>query len=300
MRLQVACRYLAPSDARSKGGGVWLVGATHLGERRYYDDLQRLLDAQPLVLFEGVGATNKQFQIRNASDFSLQESLAHALGLEFQLNAIDYSKPHFHNSDLSLAQLTKLFQPPEPKPQAAGDGTHAEPASAPGANAGQGFAQLVQVMEGSGILGAVARFGVGIIAASPRLQATTKVGLMEMLDQLSGDFQRWPGMPKDFQDLLKVLIEERNKTVVHDVSNALRASPAPSAIAVFYGAGHMPDLEVRLCTQLGYRTAKEQWLTAFEVNPLTSGLSAVELDFMRRWIRMELNVLQQTNTSAEK
>src|SRR5688572_14490036 len=50
--LQVAVRQFVP-----RGGTqpvIWLAGVSHVGESNYYARLQKLLDAQELVLYEGV------------------------------------------------------------------------------------------------------------------------------------------------------------------------------------------------------------------------------------------------------
>src|SRR4030095_6611295 len=56
--LEIALRRFIPPDGR--GPLIWLAGASHLGESNYYAGLQLFLDAQPLVLFEGIGAGSKK------------------------------------------------------------------------------------------------------------------------------------------------------------------------------------------------------------------------------------------------
>jgi hypothetical protein len=266
---------------RGRGPVVWLVGVAHLGTTNYYAELQRFLDAQSLVLFEGVGATNRQFQLRQDSSYSLQESLAKALGLEFQLDAIDYSRAHFRNSDLSLSQIEQLFA------SKASEGT------ATGQSVGRSeFDQLVQLMQGSGFFGGLARFGVAFIAASPKLQATAKLAMIEVTSQVEGDLLQMAGLPPGWQRLLRVLIEERNKLVVRDLQAALRERPRARSVAVLYGAGHMTDLELRLRTTLHYRPNGARWLTAFAVNPHDAGLTDQELEMTRRMIHDQLEALQ--------
>jgi len=283
--LEVALRSFVPRHGR--GPVVWLVGVTHLGTTNYYAELQRFLDAQSLVLFEGVGATNKQFKMRGDHGFSVQDEMARVLGLEFQLKAIDYSRAHFRNADLSLPQLARIFE----------QATNA-PAGAGSAASGQAeFNQLVQVMEGSGLFGGLARLSLSLVGASPRLQAATKVALIETLGALPEDLSRVPGMTPGLKHLLAVLIEERNRTVVARLQSALRARPRPASVAVFYGAGHMTDLERRMRATLHYRPAEERWLTAFAVNPHSAGLSEWELEFMRNLVRRELEALQPATNS---
>ena len=286
--LEVAVRSFALRHGR--GPVVQLVGVTHLGTTNYYADLQRFLNAQPLVLFEGIGATNKQFRMRGDRGFSLQDELAGALGLEFQLNAIDYSGANFRNADLSLAQLNAIFSRETNAPA----GTRAVSGQAE-------FSQLIQTMEGTGLFGGLARIGISLISASPRLQAAMKVALIETLGALPDDLSQSPAMTPGLRHLVAVLIEERNRNVVAALQTAVRAKPRPASVAVFYGAGHMADLERRVRATLHYRPTSERWLTAFAVNPRKAGLSDWELELTRRMVRQELESLQpRTNAPAAK
>jgi len=277
VQLQIAARSFNP--ARGRGPDIWLVGASHIGESNYFATLQKRLDAHPLVLFEGVGARSKKIKFNPGEESSVQHTLATSLGLVFQLSAIDYDRPHFQNSDLTLAQLQALFQ----------SGGKAEGQST---KAGQEFQELLQVMDGSSFLGALVHFGIKLIGANPRLQAMTKVILIELLGQIKGDMAQLKGMPPEIQRLLEVIIQERNKVVVEDVKKEL-AARSPRAIAVFYGAGHMADLEKRLRADLSYVPRKTVWLTAMSVNTRQAGLSETELDGMRKLIQWQLDSLNQ-------
>lgn len=277
--LEVAVRDFVPPAAGQPR--VQLAAVVHLGGSNYYASLQTLLAGHPLVLFEGIGATNRQFQARRAEreeGYSLQPALARALGLAFQLEAIDYDRDNFVNSDLTLAELARLMRPEPAAPAGAPAGTAASPAPA-----GFNLDDLVDVMNGSGWLGGLAKFGVRMIGSSERLRTTVRLVLIEALGQLEGEFENAAQLPEDVRALLRALIEERNRKVVRDVVAAATRHPAPSSIAVFYGAGHMPDLELRL-RALGYRPGGERWLTAFDANPRAAGLSPTEVEFMRRMV----------------
>lgn len=278
--LEVAVREFAPPVPGQPR--VLLAAVVHLGASNYYASLQTLLAGHPLVLFEGIGATNRQFQSHRQereAGYSLQPALARALGLAFQLEAIDYDRPNFVNSDLTLVELARVMQPQ--RPAAAVLPGEEEPA--PAASTGFSLDDLVDVMNGSGWLGGLARFGVQVIGSSERLRTTVRLVLIEALGQLEGEFENAPQLPGEVRNLLRVLIEERNRKVIRDLAAAAWHQPAPASIAVFYGAGHMPDLERRL-RALGYRPGPEQWLTAFDAHPRAAGLSPAEVEFMRRLV----------------
>jgi hypothetical protein len=273
--LQIAARRFSPS--RGRGPDIWLVGASHIGESNYFAALQKRLDAQPLVLFEGVGARSKQMRFNPEEESSVQHTLATSLGLVFQLSVVNYDRPNFQNSDLSIAQLQAIFE--------SGSKTDGQSSMA-----GQEFQELLQIMNGSSFLGALVHFGIKFIGSNPRLQAMTKVVLIELLGQMKGDMAQLKGMPPEIQRLLEVIIQERNKVVVADVKKEL-ATRSPRDLAVFYGAGHMADLEKRLRAELSYVPRKTTWFTAISVNTRQAGLSATELEGMRNLIEWQLNTL---------
>ncbi|HEX4647032.1 MAG TPA: hypothetical protein VH598_15625, partial [Verrucomicrobiae bacterium] len=129
VELQIAVRKFVP--ARHKGPAIWLVGTSHIGDPAYYRALQKLLDAQTLVVFEGINAEAHKRRVgeiekpvptageaaehgspekgQAADEPSLQATMAKSLGLVFQLDAIDYDRTNFLNSDLSIQQIQRLL-----------------------------------------------------------------------------------------------------------------------------------------------------------------------------------------------
>ncbi len=294
VQLQIAVRKFVP--ARGRGPAIWLTGVSHIGESNYFAGLQRQLDGQTLVLFEGIGAASGQTAETSASSTSaarpdakaagissngtrrsLQSSLATSLGLVFQLEAIDYDRTNFRNSDLSVEQLRGLIA--------------RQPAGAGEAGAGQSFESLLQILEGGSLLDAVLQVGLRFLGANPKLQAMSKLALIETIAQMKGDPSQLRGLPSQMKQLLAVLIEQRNQKVVDDLKAELREMSRDSSIAVFYGTGHMPDLEMRLRKQLKYKPADQQWLTPFSVNLAQAGISQAELEFIRGFVKRELEQL---------
>lgn len=294
--LQVAVRDLVPR--RKKDPVVRLVGVTHLGAKEYYAALQGLLDGERLVLFEGVGATNKQFRAANEG-YSLQPALAKALGLQFQLHAIDYSGSNFVNSDLTLEEMGRVMSRESRKEGGGGGGEKAGSGAGGTGGAGDGEAalgDLVSMMDGSSWAGVFLKFGVAFIGTSPKLRATVKLLLIETLGSMEGDLGQAKGMPPSMQRLMEVLIRERNTAVIRDVSAAVARGRRSgrerlASVAVFYGAGHLADLEKRICEELGYRPSVERWYTAFEVNPGKAGLGPADVAAARRMVRDQLKTM---------
>lgn len=261
---------------------VWLVGASHIGESNYFARLQTLLDSHRLVLFEGVGARSKQMKFDPEEGSSIQHTLATSLGMVFQLAAIDYDRSHFRNSDLTLARIQELLS-----------GSHGTEGGRR-SGASQEFQQLLQAMDGSSFLGTLLHVGLKFLGSNPKLQAMTKVVLIETLGQLQGDLSELKGMPPEIQQLLAVIIRERNKVVMEDLRTELPRVASPGAIAIFYGAGHMADLERRLRGELGFQPRREIWLTAMSVDTRAAGLSQTELEAMRGLVKWQMEALGQT------
>ncbi|MDA1276914.1 MAG: hypothetical protein O2960_23095 [Verrucomicrobia bacterium] len=294
--LQIAARkFVNPEKA---GASVWLVGASHIGETKYYEALQGILDKQDLVLFEGVGyEAMKREEAKDSGgadekrreSTSLQATMAESLGLVFQLDAIDYDRANFRNSDVSLEELRRLltkrrgnWKPGER------DETNPE------------FMALIEAMDGSSWMGKLLQFGFKILGSNPKLQEMSRLMLVEILGQLEGDLSQIQGVPPSLQELLRVLIQSRNRVVLTDLKQALDAKPKPGSIAVFYGAAHMADFETRLRTELGFVYNDEQWFPAVTVDPGKRGLSSVEIAMIRGMVRFQMNMLRQRNPDNEE
>jgi len=305
VELQIASRRFTP--ARGKGPDVWLVGASHIGESNYYASLQRQLDARTLVLYEGVGEHSRRARPQAArpstpesgprrptstnnaaaEDYSLQDTMAKSLGLVFQLQAMDYDRTNFFNSDLSITEIQALMLPGG----AASDSRPGEKAAAADDESSTAFQDLLKAMDGSSAFGKVLKGVMQLIGDSPRMQAMMKLALIETLGVLRADPSRMKGLPPDMQKLLEVLIRERNKVVVEDLRRELKRARRGTSIAVFYGAGHLPDMEMRFRNELKLRPAEDVWLPAFSVNTARAGLSNFELTFLRSIIRSQLGPL---------
>src|SRR6185436_16469319 len=150
------------------------------------------------------------------------------------------------------------------------------------------FQALLSAMDGRSALGVLLKGIMQFIGNSPKLQAMTKITLIETLGAMKGDPSRMKGMPEEMKQLMDVLIRERNKTVLEDLRFELKRASRGASIAVFYGAGHLNDLETRLRKELNYRPAGETWLPAFSVNAARAGISNFEMNFLRSMIRSQL------------
>lgn len=288
LELEIAARRFVP--IRGKGPTVWLTGVSHIGSSNYFAALQQHLNAQSLVLFEGVGEHSQDFKNREASTASesdatgtakaggsgLQTSLATSLGLLFQLDTIDYERPNFRHSDLSIREIRELL---------------AEPRGSGGGDAAQDFDNLLGMMQGDSFMNVVVQFGLGILASSPKLQAMSKVTLIELITEMGGDPSRLGAISPELKQLLEVLIARRNQRVITDLKTAIKEIGSKGSVSIFYGTGHMPEMETRIRKELKYRPVEDIWFSAISVNLAEAGISPGELEFIRGFIRSQMKQL---------
>jgi len=305
VQLEIAMRELRP--IKRSGPAIWLVAVSHVGETNYFATVQSHLDSKALVLFEGVGERHARASAESsaASHFSnnklmkgdadstqssLQATLARSLGLAFQLDAIDYDRPHFRNSDLTVSQIQALLNEDLPSAQPRDD--------SPAADSDDELSQLVGLMDGSSMLGIIVHMGVKLIGSSPKLQALTKVAVIEMFGNLEGDISQAAGLPPGMKNLIDVLIQGRNQVVLRDLKAELPKLRQRDSTAVFYGAGHMHDLESRIRHELNYRPANQLWLTAISVDPGQAGITAAEVRMIQTMVKWQLDALQPKKPAA--
>ena len=267
--LKIAARRF--TSPRYRGQTVWLVGASHIGSHEYYEELQRLLDAQGLVLFEGIRPTEQndshtQRVDKAALESSLQGAMARSLGLVFQLVKVEYSRPNFRNSDLSIGELQRLIKSNLASPKA-DDSDH---------EAGMQFALLMQALNGQSWLSTAARLPLAFIQSASKLQALAKLAMIEVMGRVGGDLDSLAGGNLSVKKLLAVLVDARNQRVLDDLKRSLQHQGGQHGVAIFYGAAHMADFESCLDRQLGFRPREERWLTAFSVDPKQAGLGPEE------------------------
>lgn len=196
-------------------------------------------------------------------DPGIQGQLARALGLTFQLDAMDSSKPNWRSSDMSMDELEAAM-----------------------AAAGGDASGLLGVLDGSSMMGKLAGFMIGFIGQSPQMGAMMKFLLVELMDrseELMGaqDGAASGRLPQALDIMTKVIVQQRNEVVLRDVQNVIDREPHVKHLAIFYGGGHMPALAKRLTDDFGYRAGETTWMEAIRVDPRDAGMTAEQARAMR-------------------
>ena len=229
---------------------VDLVSAVHIGGRGYYDALNRLFAEYDSVLYELVAPPNARVPRpgRKPSGMlgSAQQGLTQLLGLEYQLERIDYTAANFVHADLSPQEFDAAM-----------------------AKRGESwwtmFARLMR--EG--------------MARAEKRDATpgTDVGIGEMFGLLFG------GGPERQIKLRRIMAEqftdmevltaafggEKGSTLITDRNAAAldvlrkRIDRGDRRIAIFYGAAHMDDFDRKLRRDFGVQPRDTAWLEAWDL-----------------------------------
>lgn len=203
----------------------------------------------------------------------LQQDLADALGLVFQLEGIDYSGAHWRRTDVTLSELQALMK----EHGADADG-------------------LLSALQGGSMLQSLASGVLKFFGSTAMGRGMLKLVSIEALARAEEIMAHPPG---GMAGLFEVLLAQRNKVVVADLRRLLEAEPEQRQVAVFYGAGHMSDLGHQLQQGLGLVEQGVTWMPAVDLRYGDTGLPASQIRFLRRTIQRTLDKQLSAMNSAE-
>lgn len=230
------------------GVEVQLIGAVHVGESPYYKRLEDHFKTLDSLLYEMVkpkNASASSLQNSKSGVSMLQRFMKNALKLEFQLDAIDYSAKNFVHADMT----PRAFEKAQSKKGESLSGL---------------MFKTMMDQQAAYSPGDAVRENLRFIAALTNKNRTHALKLY--LGKQIGEMEKTViGMGKDSKGKQKgtVLLEGRNKVAIRVLKKTLR-NPRKRKIGIFYGAAHMPDLEMRL-EKLGFKKKKVEWLVAWDM-----------------------------------
>lgn len=246
---------------------VDLIGAIHLGEPEYYQKLNELFKSYEVLLFEAVmpekavregwrpggsgssGSGRKVLsdeqewsdaKVGMAAIGVLQLGMKEALGMEFQLNGIDYTPDNFVHADMTAEEFESSMS-----------------------KRGESFAGML-----------LKEMGKSMTAQQEQNPIAMNIDMM--LSALSADRSfrirriaaaqiAKAGESEIFagSDGTSTIITERNKKCLDVLQQQLR--DGRRKIGIFYGAGHFSDMEKRLVEEHGFERAGEDWIVAWHL-----------------------------------
>lgn len=234
---------------RNADGAVCdLIAAVHVGEKSYYETLNKRFREYDALLYELVSdgqpppapGTAKARPSGGVS--GLQMWMKRGLALQFQLEAIDYTVKNFVHADMDPETFLERSRE-------------------------RGESLLALMMRS--MKQEMARQGQG--QSTPQISLLDLVRIFTKKDR-SLEFKRV--MARQIQDLDSanellegedgsVLVSERNKVAIEVLKRSLEEGKRH--LGIFYGAAHMPDLEWRMVEELGFERTGVEWIVAWDM-----------------------------------
>ncbi len=224
---------------------VDLIGAVHIGEKSYYDNLNKEFEQYDVLLYELVAPEGTRIPKGGGTGSGhpvalLQNGMKDMLELEHQLHHIDYEKDNFVHADMSPDAFSKSM-----------------------ADRGESMWTMMFRM-----------MGQQIAQQNKHPERTSDVDLLFALFDKNRALSLKRVMAEQFEDLEgamgalegpggSTLIAERNKVALKVLAEQIAAGK--KQIGIFYGAGHMPDMEQRLVKEMGAKRDAERWLKAWDL-----------------------------------
>ena len=226
---------------------VDLIAAVHIGDRRYYQVLNSLFRQYDSVLYELVAKKGSRppkpvkGQKRQPSSLlsAVQLMFGEILGLQFQLEEIDYTPSNFVHADLSPEQFNAAMQERnDGMARMLGRMLGYQLAAGPGKSSD---AELFAALLSSDPQQRLRRFFAGSMADADRLTDILDAG----------------------GENGSAIITARNAAAIEVLRERMEAGD--HRIAVFYGGAHSPDFEKRFAEEFGLAHTATHWLTAWSL-----------------------------------
>ena len=228
---------------------VHLVGVIHVGDKEYYEELNKLFKKYDAVLYELVAEQGVRPD-RNRSHTSadggilsaIQTGMGAALGLEHQLDHIDYHAANMIHADLTPAEFARRM---------ADRGDLVQMFYRAMALSTQRSGTDAQRDESR----TIGRFLASFFAPDPTL-SRRRLLAEEMMNQL--DDSGWIIGGEE-----SAIITDRNEAALQVLRQELRNGK--KKIAIFYGAAHLPEFARSLERDFQMKKTGTAWLIAWDL-----------------------------------
>jgi hypothetical protein len=243
--LETAIVRCVPRDCGKTGPTVDLVAAVHIADRGYYELLNREFAPHDVVLYELVAPEGTKIPEGGKSENQhpvamIQNMMKDVLELDFQLNRVNYTKPNMVRADMTPKQLSESME-------RKGESLLTMLIRAMGYSLAKQDSTASDTAELDLLM---ALFDSHRALALKRLAA-------EQLEDLEGLTAALGGSGGSS------LIEERNKTALAVLRKQIALGK--QKIAIFYGAGHMKDMQQRLRDDFDLVPINTRWLVAWNM-----------------------------------
>ena len=229
------------------GAKVDLVGAVHIGDKAYYEQLNKDFKEYDSVLYEMVKPADlnpAQFKNRPKSSVSMMQTfMQKQLDLAYQLDEVDYGAKNFVHADMTVKQFRK-------RQQAKGENM---------------FMLMFKLMRED--MAARAKNGKrpADISTAELLRAllspARSVELKYLLARQFNEMERLTAGLNDKKG--SVILTDRNKVALKVLKKEMDAGK--KKLAIFYGAAHLSDMEERMVEKMGFERKRTRWVKAWDL-----------------------------------
>lgn len=248
LAMQVAIvRYRSTPAEGESPVEVDLVGAVHVGDQAYYDDLNKRFERYDALLYELVAPEGTRIEPGTKASNrhalgAMQNGMKDMLALEHQLEKVDYTKENFVHADMSPDEFFESMESRD-----------------------ESFLKMYFRMMGQSLAHQSAITAEG---------ATPDIDLMKAMFAKDRPRQlkiAMAGQLAEMESLLtafggeegSTLITERNKAALKVLRQQIDAGK--KSLGVFYGAGHLADMDQRLQKEFGLEPVEITWLDAWDL-----------------------------------
>ncbi len=250
LALQTSIIRFVYKDAKKKSEQeiyVDLIGAVHVGEKAYYEDLNKRFKKYDAVLYELVAPEGTRIPkggpegVGGSPVSAIQVGMKSMLQLEFQLDQIDYTTKNLVHADMTPEEFSKSMK-----------------------DRGESMIQMFFRMMGQSMALQSRKGGKGSTDLKMLMALLSKDRNKQLKLLLAEEFESTGGAMSALEGKQgSTLITERNKKALAVLRKEL--DKGTRRIAVFYGAGHLSDMEKRLSTDFGMKRINEEWLDAWNL-----------------------------------
>jgi hypothetical protein len=221
---------------------VDLVGVVHIGEKDYYDAFNQQFKNYDALLYELVAPEGTKVEARNDGGANpvaaLQKGMMAGLGLQFQLDHINYSASNFVHADMT----------PDEFGQSMTENNESV--------AKMFFRMLGTSAAMSGASGEAEMLGALLSNGDDRVYRLRRTAANQLI-------KMDVGMVAFEGDNGSTIITHRNGKAFKVLQSQIDAGKRK--LGVFYGAGHLPDMERRLIEEFGMTAGEPQWQAAWKL-----------------------------------
>ncbi len=242
-------RYAAAATAgkTAKPVQVDLIGAVHIADLAYYGKLNERFKQYDVLLYELVAPEGTVVErgrgTSNTHPLGAMQNLAKdVLELDHQLEEIDYTRPNFVHADMSPDDFTKAMK-----------------------DRNETFLQMYFRLVGQAMAhqsemaakGQASDFELFSALFAQDRPRRLKIVLAKQLSEMESLMVSFGG------ENGSVIITDRNKKALDVLKQQIAAGK--KKIGIFYGAGHLGDMDKRLRNDFRLQPVSITWLTAWDL-----------------------------------